>query len=233
MTDEPNEGAGTEPGGEEAGDLDAAELEAAASAAEFDVEGEPGPGPEPIGVGADEADAAAEAAAEEAEVAGDETAAYEPDEDEETAPLRRAPARDTGTRRFERPAAGPVGRGPRPPKATRTMFAIDPALRIHDRASAAFVLGSVAVFVLILANALALGQGGAFTPLPTAVPIPTAGPTASPGPSESVTPSASPAASASPAPSTSPAPSMSPAPAASPTGSGTPTASPGGSPAAS
>jgi hypothetical protein len=241
MTDDPNEttktepdaeaGAGTdagaasepapggEPGGEGAGDLDVAELEAAASAAEDEIGGDREPRFEPIGVGGEEAEEGAEAAVAEAEAAGDETAAYEPDEayepeaNELTKPVAPNRLREPGTRRLHRGVAAPVGRAARQPKAARTVFAIDPALRIRDNASAVFVIGTVVVFVLIVANAMLLGKGGALTPLPTAVPIVTAGPTPTEGPSETVPPASTPV------PSTSAGPSAGPASSAAPSGS--------------
>ena len=49
----------------------------------------------------------------------------------------------------------------------RTAFPIDPALRIKDPLSAAFVIAAIVVFVLIFLNAMAFGRGGAFTPVKT------------------------------------------------------------------
>jgi hypothetical protein len=231
MTDDPNEtpktepdaeagtDAGTDAGAASAPDLDAAELEAAASAAEDEIGGDREPRFEPIGVGGEEAEEGAEAAVAEAEAAGDETAAYEPDEayepeaDELTKPIAPNRLREPGTRRLQRGVAAPVGRAARQPKAARTVFAIDPALRIRDNASALFVIGTVVVFVLIAANAMLLGKGGALTPLPTAVPIVTAGPTPTQGPSETVPPASTPV------PSTSAGPSAGPASSAAPSGS--------------
>lgn len=184
-------------GGEAADDLDASELEAAASAAESEVE-------------SDEARAAldaeiASAEADEGSIEGDET---------ETA-VEAPPALAPGSGALERPVARPGARAPRGPKPARTVFAVDPALRIKDPVSAAFVVGTVIVFVLILANALAFGHGGAFHPLATPTPIATEAPTAVP----SAGASGSPGASASPAVSPSIAPSASasvaPSPAAS------------------
>ncbi|HLX34677.1 MAG TPA: hypothetical protein VKR30_05470 [Candidatus Limnocylindrales bacterium] len=103
----------------------------------------------------------------------------------------------------------------RGPKPARTVFAVDPALRIKDPWSAAFVIIAVAVFVAIVANAMLFGIGGAFTPIPTPSPIPTLGPTESPSEAPSGSPAASPSAGESGAPSL------------------TPAASPGSSPAAS
>src|SRR4029079_5709164 len=73
-------------------------------------------------------------------------------------------------------------RSARGPRATRTQLPIDPALRIKDPTSAAFVAGTILVFLLVFLNAMAFGRGGAFTP--THPPV-TAGPTVSPGASAS------------------------------------------------
>jgi len=188
--------AGREAGGEAAPDLNANELEAAASAAENEVE-------------SDEARAAFDAEIADAEVAGADDLAIEGDE---TAVIEAAPALAPGTGALERPVARAGVRAPRGPKPARTVFAVDPALRIKDSASAAFVVGTVLVFGLIFANALAFGHGGAFHPLPTAAPIATPGPTRSTGPSGSPGASGSPAASPSIAPT--PSPSVAPSPAA-------------------
>lgn len=184
-----------EAGGEAAGDLNASELEAAASAAESEVE-------------SDEARAAFDAEIADAEVddewiEGDET---------ETA-IEALPVLAPGAGALERRVARPGARAPRGPKPARTVFAVDPALRIKDSVSAAFVVGTVLVFVLILANALAFGHGGAFHPLATPTPIETPAPTPSTGPSGSPGASGSPVASPSIAPSASP--SVAPSPAAS------------------
>jgi hypothetical protein len=99
------------------------------------------------------------------------------------------------------------------------------AVRVDDRASAWFVIGLVALFAIVFANALLLGQGGLVsnlfpTPTPIVTPAPTAKPTAIPTAAPSASSSASPAASASPAPTV--APTAAPTPAAKPT----PTAKP-------
>ena len=61
---------------------------------------------------------------------------------------------------------------------------IDPALRIRDRVSEWFVIGTVLVFAAIFLYALAFGHGGALSPTPTPLPTTNAsvGPTASPAP---------------------------------------------------
>jgi hypothetical protein len=175
-----------------------------------------------------------EAAAEDAEddVSDEEEAAAEDDTVVlQPGGIEAAPIGAPGAPRYEPDVRGPRVRGPK--AASRTAFAIDPALRIGDRASAAFVIISVAVFALILANAMLFGHGGALTPIPTASPIPvvTEGPSESP----SAVPSISPAPSGSTAPTTSPSgsPSGSTAPTTAPTAapSSAPTAAP--SPAAS
>jgi len=196
------DGEGATEGGEAAQDLDETQLEAAAEGAEDEVSDE---GDE----AAEEAEAAE--AAEDTEAAEDETGVLE-------AGAVAAPIGTPGARRPEPEARGPRERGP---KTTRTAFAIDPALRIHDRASAAFVILTVVVFGLILANALLFGSGGALTPI--ASPSPTQ--QASEAPSES--PSGAP--SASPAPTIAP----SPAPSASPAGSTAPSTGPSTAPSPS
>jgi len=190
-----------EAGGDAAEDLNASELEAAASAAESEVE-------------SDAARAALDAQIAGAEVDADFVAADDLGiEGDETEPIIEAPpALAPGTGALERPVARPGTRAQRGPKPARTIFAVDPALRIKDSVSAAFVVGTVLVFVLILANALAFGHGGAFRPLPTQVPIETPAPTPSTGPSGSPGASGSPAASPSIAPT--PSPSVAPSPTA-------------------
>ena len=178
-----------EAGGEAAGDLNASELEAAASAAESEVE-------------SDEARATLDAEIAEAEV---DDGSIEGDQTE--AAIEALPVLAPGAGALERPMARPGARAPRGPKPARTVFAVDPALRIKDSVSAAFVVGTVLVFVLILANALAFGHGGAFHPLATPAPIetlaptevPSAGPSGSPAASPSIGPSASPSVAPSPA----------------------------------
>src|SRR4029453_823815 len=95
--------------------------------------------------------------------------------------VEAAPAVPGGPR-MEPEVRGPRVRGP---KTTRTAFAIDPALRIKDPWSGWFVGITVAVFALILANALLFGHGGAFSPTPTPTPVPTEGPSEAPSASPS------------------------------------------------
>jgi hypothetical protein len=91
---------------------------------------------------------------------------------------------------------------------------LDPAHRVSDRASAAFVLVTVGIFVLILLNGLALGHGGFLTPIPTPSAIPAV--TASPLPSAAPVPSGSPVPIVTPAPTATPVPTATPAPSATP-----------------
>ena len=190
-----------EAGGEAAEDLNASELEAAASAAESEVE-------------SDEAGATLDAEIADAEV-GDGSIEGDETETAIEAPPVLAPGAGSLERPVARPMTKPGPRAARGPKPARTVFAVDPALRIKDPVSAAFVVGTVLVFVLILANALAFGHGGAFHPLATPTPIATEAPTAVP----SAGPSSSPGASGSPAASPSITPSASPSVAPSPTAS--------------
>lgn len=181
-----------EAGGEAAGDLNASELEAAASAAEVDVESD---GALDGGTGlATDVDA-------EADATTDGDAGEGPLEEDAETVIEAAPQLAPGTGALERRGV-PGHRTPRGPKPARTVFAVDPAMRIRDQASAIFVLVTVGIFVLILANAMLLGKGGALTPLATPTPIPTAAPSVVPsgsvGPSGSVSPSGSAAPSASP-----------------------------------
>ena len=103
--------------------------------------------------------------------------------------------------------------------SARTPFAIDPALRIKDPISAAFVAATILVFLGIFLYAMAFGKKGAFTPERTPRPTPIV----------SIAPSGSPGASGSPGPSGSAAPSGttgSPAPSAAPTGAASTAPSP-------
>ena len=61
------------------------------------------------------------------------------------------------------------------------------AIRVTDRASKVFVLGTVLVFVLIFLYGALLGTGGAFTPYHSPSPSPT--PLESPSPSAADSPS--------------------------------------------
>ena len=106
--------------------------------------------------------------------------------------------------------------------SARTPFAIDPAMRIKDPISAAFVAATILVFLGIFLYAMAFGKKGAFTPerTPRPTPIVSIAPSgspgaASPGPSGSAAPSGttgSPAPSAAPTGAASTAPSPSPPP---------------------
>jgi hypothetical protein len=91
------------------------------------------------------------------------------------------------------------------------------AVHVKDDVSKWFVLGTVAVFVLILLNGMFLGSGGLLRPLST--PTPSASPSASPSGSATPSGTASPSGSASPSASPSVAPSATPAASASPSAS--------------
>src|SRR5664279_255702 len=110
------------------------------------------------------------------------------------APTAGRAGREAATSRGER-------RGPRgsrePATPARVQTASDIAVHVDDRASAIFVTGVIAVFVLIFLNALVLGKGDFLTPIPTPKPPATPKPTATPAPK----PSATPRPSASPVPS--------------------------------
>ena len=208
MTDRSNDAPGDDAPAEDAPDLTDAQLNAATDAAEAAV---------------DKYEAGGETMAEseivDEELAGDELddgddagEDGEDESDEDVAPA--APVRVGARQRAAEAAAAraaAAGRGPKVKAAQRTAFAIDPALRIKDPASAIFVVVSIVAFVLIFLNAMAFGHGGAFTPIPTPTPFvsaaPTASPAASPGASGSAAPSGSPAASPAASPSTAPSPS--------------------------
>jgi hypothetical protein len=93
--------------------------------------------------------------------------------------------------------------------AGSTAVPIDPSIRVRDRASTWFVLGTVLVFVVIFLNGMLLGTGGLFRPYVSPSPEPSA--LESAAPSESVTPSVSVGPTGSPATSSSPATSAPPA----------------------
>lgn len=213
MTDRSNDAPG-----EESADLTDAQLEAANDDAAFELE-ERQAGEEPT--------LDAEAAEDEAELEETEREESELEVAEEAAEdegMPAAPVRVGARQRAAEAAAARAAaatRGPKAPKPTRTPFAIDPALRIRDSASSAFVLASIVAFLLIFLSAMAFGRGGAFTVRPTPTPIvsQSPAPSRSPGPSGSVAPSGSPAAST--APSAAPSGPPSAAPSAAP-GSSTP-----------
>ena len=153
------------------------------------------------------------------------------DEDFEEEEPRKAAPTPPGRRPSREPTASGMG-GPRRGGAGATARAtksrgpvVDPSLRIRDRVSELFVIGTLIVFGAILVNALAFGHGGAFTTQPTPQPSinVTPAPGASGSPSATTSASASPAASptAASSPSSSAAPSTGP----SPTGAG-PSSSP-------
>ncbi len=187
----------------DAPDLTDAQLAAATDASEAEVEEDEAGGEtmaeaelvdEELDEGAtDSEDAEAQAAAE--------------DEGMPAAPPARVGARQRAAEAAALRAAA-AGRGPKVKAAQRTAFAIDPALRIKDPASAIFVVASIALFVVIFLNAMAFGHGGAFNPIPTPTPFvsdaPTASPAASPAASGSAAPSAAPSVAPSAAPTTAP-----------------------------
>jgi len=86
------------------------------------------------------------------------------------------------------PAASPSGRG--------HGFGIDPALRIQDRVSQAFVIGAVLIYAAIFLNAMAFGRGGAFsgTPIPSVSAAPSGSLLASPTIAPTAAPTATPTA---------------------------------------
>ena len=88
------------------------------------------------------------------------------DEAPEPSPPTKASREATTPRRTTGGTPG-TSRGPTP--RGRAMQ-VDPALRVRDRASEAFVIGTVLVFAAIFLNALAFGQGGAFSTSPAASP---------------------------------------------------------------
>lgn len=142
---------------------------------------------------------------------GDEEADEGEEAEEAAAPV--APSRRPGRGGAPAGMGGPRRQGaPAPGKPTRAKAVVlDPSLRIRDRVSEIFVIGTLVVFLAIFANALAFGHGGAFSAVPT--PAPTSN--ASLGPNPSAAPSSSPAASPTAAP------------------AATPSETPGASPAAS
>jgi len=87
------------------------------------------------------------------------------------------------------------------------------AVHVRENVSRTFVIAAVAIYIVILLNAIFLGTGGVFRPLPTPTPTPTESPSASPASS------ASPSTSASVSPTTSASTSPSASAAASPSAS--------------
>ena len=150
--------------------------------------------------------------------------------------------RESATSRGEGRNFGRGARGNREPAVPqRAQTASDIAVHVDDRASAIFVIGVIAVFVLILLNAVVLGKGGLLTPIPSPTPFPSLVPgtqapppsaPASASPSGSVAPAASgsatPSSSASPSATGSAAPSATPKPSATPSPSPSPVPSPSG-----
>jgi hypothetical protein len=129
------------------------------------------------------------------------------------------------------PPVRPGERGPRerrrtttPPQRAPTPSEI--AVHVREDWSRAFVIVTVAVFTLILLNAIFLGHGGLLTPVPTPTPEPTPSPSISASPSESAAPSESALPSASAAPSVSASPSGSAAPSSAAPSSAEPSVAP-------
>jgi len=89
------------------------------------------------------------------------------EEDEGDEEAGRAPTRGPAQRR--RVVAGTAA-GVAAARSRNRGIVIDPALRIRDRVSEAFVIGTVLVFALIFGNALLFGNGGALSPTPSPVP---------------------------------------------------------------
>lgn len=153
---------------------------------------------------------------DEDEVGDDE---YLDDGSAEEAAAAEAAAISADRGALEEPRTGRRGlRGPARPSPVAPSVS-EQAVHITDRASSAFVVGTVAVFVLILLYGILLGRAGIVsdalatpTPVPTAVPSLTAAPSASESLGPSASASAVPSASASGVASPSPA---SPAPTAS------------------
>ncbi len=131
----------------------------------------------------------AELEAEEAELEADQL--EEALEEETTTPLGAEPA-VAGTAATG--AAVPRRRVLAPPSVQRAPTQSELAVRVKDDASRFFVLGTVAIFVVILAYGLLAGTGGFLTttPAPTAAPSVSVEPSASAsaGASESAAPSA-------------------------------------------
>lgn len=157
------------------------------------------PDAEPESGAAAESGVAAESEAAAAEVEAD----TEPEESESESESEEASA-EPYAEPVEPEAGAPIRpMSPSERRAARSGLAhgqlpIDPALRIKDRTSAALVIITVGVFVVIVLNALVLGNGGLLNPVPAFVlptPIVTPAPTTTPAPSVTGAPAASPAAS--------------------------------------
>ena len=147
-----------------------------------------------------------------------------------TASTTQRRGRESAASRGEGRNSGRGARGSREPAVPqRAQTASDIAVHVDDRASAIFVIAVIAIFVLILLNAVVLGKGGLLTPIPSPKPIPSLVPgTQAPPPSAAA--SASPSGSVAPAASGSSTPSGSASPSA--TGSAAPSATPTPTPSA-
>lgn len=98
-------------------------------------------------------------------------------------------------------------------QASRTPTPSEVAVHVRENVSRVFVIAAVAIYIVILLNAIFLGTGGVFRPLPTATPTPSESSSASP--SESASPSGSIEASPTTSTSVSPSASAAPSPSAS------------------
>ena len=83
------------------------------------------------------------------------------------------------------------------------------AVHVRENVSRAFVMAAVAIYIVILLNAIFLGTGGVLRPLPTPTPTPTESPSTSPSASVSASPAASSSGSAPASPAASGSPSAS------------------------
>ena len=133
----------------------------------------------------------------------DETGVDDTDEAEEAAAADDAVESGQDGTAAKGAAAATTGGGRRNrglPKAAPSAPSVsEQAVRVDDRASAWFVIALVALFAIVLANALLLGHGGLVSHLlPTPTPIVTAAPTAKPTAAPTASPSAT--ATATPAP---------------------------------
>lgn len=134
------------------------------------------------------------------ELAEDEAAEDDELPEDEAVLAEPEPVRGSRAGRAERAARDRAGRGgarPAPGTSVRAGgIALDPSLRIRDRASQAFVILAVLVYLAIFLNAMAFGHGGAFTttPQPTVAASSSASPGAS-GASPALSPAVSPEAS--------------------------------------
>lgn len=127
--------------------------------------------------------------------ASEEVDEADDDDFEEEAPA--APSRRGGRDREPAPARGRAAKADDRDEGHGPVGA-DGAIRITDNPSKWFVIGTIAIFVLILLNGMILGVGGLATPIPTPTPVVTPAPTvkASATPRATAGATATPAASA-------------------------------------